>query len=215
MATRYGLVIDIETTGLDVNKDVILEVAAIIFNLDTFEEIDYFDLALSSNIVIDYLEYLQKGAKYAENNFVEPWRGMKYVYEMHTNNGLINQIIDKREAGEIHENDYVASAFVEWMKKYGLGKNHIQVPLTGSSVHFDRKFLDRYMPAITENVHYRNCDVSTMKVMVDQWMPKIKQLRIDTLKPDGNHRALDDCRDTLSELKFYKENVFDSVEGSL
>lgn len=79
-------------------------------------------------------------------------------------------------------------------------------PLCGNSIHHDRKFLNAYMPKLNEFLHYRHIDVSTVKALAQWWYPKLKQLK----KKEG-HRALDDIRESIEELKFYRENVFKSL----
>lgn len=77
-------------------------------------------------------------------------------------------------------------------------------PLCGNSVYQDRRFLYRYMPDLEAFLHYRNVDVSTIKELVDRWYA-------DTEPPEKEtrHRALDDIRESIQELRFYREKVFD------
>jgi len=76
-------------------------------------------------------------------------------------------------------------------------------PLCGNSVGQDRKFIDRYMPKLANFLHYRTVDVSSVKELVKRWYPP---LPVFTKK--GNHRALEDIRDSIAELRFYREHVF-------
>jgi oligoribonuclease len=86
-------------------------------------------------------------------------------------------------------------------------KNHCKVnesPLCGNSVWQDRRFLVRYMPSIDDFLHYRLVDVSTIKELAARWFPKI-----EPEKPkDSAHRALDDIKESIDELIFYRQNVF-------
>jgi oligoribonuclease len=75
-------------------------------------------------------------------------------------------------------------------------------PMCGNSVHQDRKFLHRYMPKLEAYFHYRNLDVSTLKELARRWRPDV----LETLKKQGSHLALDDIRDSIDELKHYRDN---------
>jgi oligoribonuclease len=76
-------------------------------------------------------------------------------------------------------------------------------PLCGNSVHVDRRFLACHMPRVDAFLHYRIIDVSTLKELVKRWYPALPQYR----KGDG-HRALDDIRASIGELRYYREKVF-------
>ncbi|HET7737206.1 MAG TPA: oligoribonuclease [Tepidiformaceae bacterium] len=76
-------------------------------------------------------------------------------------------------------------------------------PLAGNSVHFDRAMLKRHMPRVEAHLHYRNVDVSTVKELVRRWYPEMP------LPVKGEtHRAMDDIRASLAELRYYRERVF-------
>ena len=77
-------------------------------------------------------------------------------------------------------------------------------PLCGNSIHHDRRFLARYMPRFEAYLHYRNIDVSTIKELVRRWYPNGPQA------PEKKHAhlALDDIRESIAELRFYREHVF-------
>lgn len=83
-------------------------------------------------------------------------------------------------------------------------------PLAGNSVHMDRLFLSHQMPSIVDYLHYRIVDVSTVKELVRRWYPQHFDKR-PTKK--GNHRALDDIRESVEELRFYRRTAFASVEA--
>ena len=78
-------------------------------------------------------------------------------------------------------------------------------PLAGNSIHQDRLFLSRYMPAFESHLHYRNVDVSTLKELVRRWYPAIYEARP---KKKGSHRALDDIRESIEELRYYRRAAF-------
>ncbi|MBY4677050.1 oligoribonuclease [Marinobacterium arenosum] len=77
-------------------------------------------------------------------------------------------------------------------------------PICGNSVHQDRRFLVKYMPELEAYFHYRNLDVSTLKELVRRWQPAL----LDGLKKQGSHLALDDIRDSINELRYYRQHCF-------
>ena len=79
-----------------------------------------------------------------------------------------------------------------------------QSPLCGNSIGQDRRFLVKYMPELEAYFHYRNIDVSTIKELVRRWQPKL----MDGFSKKGVHLALDDIRESIQELKYYRETVF-------
>ena len=74
--------------------------------------------------------------------------------------------------------------------------------MCGNSIGQDRRFLARYMPELESFFHYRNLDVSTLKELVSRWKPEIKS----GFAKKGSHLALDDVKDSIAELVFYREN---------
>jgi oligoribonuclease len=79
------------------------------------------------------------------------------------------------------------------------------VPLCGNSISTDRLFLAAYLPEIEEYLHYRSIDVSAVKELVRRWYPKISQGRPQKV---GMHRAHDDIRESIEELRYYRQRVF-------
>jgi oligoribonuclease len=76
-------------------------------------------------------------------------------------------------------------------------------PMCGNSICQDRRFLARLMPTLERFFHYRNLDVSTLKELAQRWAPQIAQ----TFQKTASHLALDDVRESIRELKFYRENI--------
>jgi oligoribonuclease len=120
------------------------------------------------------------------------------VREMHTSSGLLKAI----EASTISLADAGAQtlAFL---------REHIPdaraVPLCGNSIGTDRRFLAVHLPEIEGHLHYRSVDVSTIKELVRRWYPGV----VDAApKKAGTHRALDDIRESVAELRYYREKVF-------
>lgn len=77
-------------------------------------------------------------------------------------------------------------------------------PICGNSICQDRRFLARHMPELEAYFHYRNLDVSSVKELVARWAPEI----LEGFKKRGQHRALDDIRESIEELRYYRETVF-------
>src|SRR5215470_6784173 len=121
----------------------------------------------------------------------------------------------------IHQPDEVLAAMDDWNKKHhtasglaeeqtlGFINQHISLKerpvLAGNSIHQDRRFIRRYMPALEKRLHYRMVDVSTVKELARRWFPQITA----KLPPKREtHRALDDVRESIDELRWYQTNVF-------
>ena len=114
----------------------------------------------------------------------------------HTKSGLLQRVEDSRLSVQQAE-----AQTLEFIKRYCPEKKS---PLCGSSIGHDRRFLDRYMPTLFAYFHYRNIDVSTVKELVKRWFPKGPPL--PTKK--ASHRALDDIRESIDELIFYRTHYF-------
>ncbi|MET0286292.1 MAG: oligoribonuclease [Polyangiales bacterium] len=89
---------------------------------------------------------------------------------------------------------------IEYLKRF---TNKGQAPLAGSSVSHDRRFIDKYMPDLSAWLHYRTIDVSTVKELVKRWVPGV-----DLPNKRNTHRALDDIRESIEELRYYKDHAF-------
>ncbi|EMC0410282.1 oligoribonuclease [Vibrio fluvialis] len=114
----------------------------------------------------------------------------------HTNNGLVERV----RQSSVNEDDAVAQtiAFLEqWVPA---GKS----PICGNSIGQDRRFLYKHMPRLEEYFHYRYIDVSTIKELTRRWKPEV----LDGFSKQGSHLALDDIRESIAELKFYRGTIF-------
>lgn len=78
-------------------------------------------------------------------------------------------------------------------------------PLAGNSVHADKRFLDKYMPKFMDYLHYRIVDVSTIKELCRRWYPKVYP---EVPQKKEKHRALEDIKESITELQFYKQTIF-------
>lgn len=114
----------------------------------------------------------------------------------HTGSGLVARV----QASTVSEEEAVAQtlAFLrEWVPEQAS-------PLCGNSIGQDRRFLVRHMPVLEAFFHYRNVDVSTVKELVRRWQPAL----LEQFTKKGSHQALDDIRESIAELQFYRETVF-------
>ena len=166
-------------TGLDPSRHVIVEIATLITD--------------------DDLNLIAEGPDIVVHASDQELASMDdFVTNMHTKSGLLEQIkassVTLQQAGEetlafLHEHIPEART----------------VPLCGNSIGTDRRFLAQQLPEIEEYLHYRSVDVSTIKELARRWYPsKLAGLP----KKDGGHRALDDIRESLAELQYWRGAVF-------
>jgi oligoribonuclease len=170
--------IDCEMTGLDVKADALIEVAALV----TDSELNV--LGTGIDVVIK-----PPGAAVEQMQDV--------VREMHTASGLLDQLDSGVDLATAEDAvlDYVR-AYVPVPRK---------APLAGNSVGTDRLFLSRDMPALEDYMHYRIIDVSSIKELARRWFPRAYYA---SPRKGGNHRALADIRESIEELRYYREAVF-------
>ena len=126
-----------------------------------------------------------------------------FVTKMHTSSGLLEMM----RASTITEAEAMQRT-LDFIKQHS--PEPMKIPLCGNSIRTDRTFLAKYMPDIENWLHYRCVDVSTVKELVKRWNPGLEHARP---KGEGTtHRAMDDIRDSVAELKFYRDRVFRSAE---
>jgi oligoribonuclease len=177
--------IDLEMTGLDPGRHAIVEIASLI----TDDDLNI--LAEGPDLVIHASE-----AQLAEMDDV--------VVNMHTRSGLLEAMsastLTLEEAG---------AQTLEFLKQ------HIpeagSVPMAGNSIGTDRRFLATQLPSIEEFCSYRSVDVSTIKELCRRWYPDILKGAPDKR---GGHRALQDIRESVTELTYYRSNVFVPIPPS-
>jgi oligoribonuclease len=178
MADERLIWVDLEMTGLRVERERILEIATIVTDAE--------------------LNIVAEGPELVIHQADETLAAMDdWNKKHHGSSGLI----DRARASSI--DDAQAEALtLEFVRAHvGEGK----APLAGNSVHQDRLFLSRYMPALESFIHYRNVDVSTVKELVKRWYPVQYEARPHK---KGSHRALDDIRESIEELRYYRSAVF-------
>ncbi|MEY2954479.1 MAG: hypothetical protein RL530_80 [Actinomycetota bacterium] len=170
--------IDCEMTGLDVEKDCLVEVAVVVTN--------------------DQLEILDEGIDLVIKPRPDSLANMNdFVRDMHTASGLIEEFDQGLELAEAEE------IILEYVKRFVPDAK--DAPLAGNTIGTDRMFLNRYMPALDQHLHYRNIDVSSIKELSRRWYPRVY---FQMPKKSGNHRALADILESIVELKYYREAVF-------
>lgn len=176
---------DLEMTGLDPSRHVIVEIATIITD--------------------DELEIVAEGPDLVVHQPEEALALMdEVVVEMHTRSGLLEAI--RASTTTLEEAGAQTLAFL---------KEHVPeartVPLCGNSIGTDRRFLATYLNDIEEHLHYRSVDVSTIKELARRWYPGA----LSSLpRKATSHRALDDIRESIEELRHYRRTVFAPVPGT-
>ena len=175
--------IDCEMTGLDPEKDCLVEVAVVITNSE--------------------LEILESGLDVVIKPRPESWAKMNdFVRNMHTESGLIKEVengVSLEAAEEI---------ILDYIKKFV--PNEKEAPLAGNTIGTDRMFLNKYMPNLDQYLHYRNIDVSSIKELTRRWYPRVY---FQLPKKAGGHRALADILESIQELRYYRETVMVPTPG--
>jgi len=174
---------DLEMTGLDPSKNVIVEIATLVTD--------------------DDLELIAEGPDLVVHASEEHLAGMAdVVRQMHTRSGLLEQI--RASTTTLSDAGAQTLAFL---------RQHIttpkSVPLCGNSIGTDRRFLAAQLPEIEEFLHYRSVDVSTLKELAKRWNPAILG---DAPRKAEGHRALDDIRESVEELRYYRKTFL--VDGT-
>jgi len=118
----------------------------------------------------------------------------------HTESGLVNRV--KASKVNVAEAEKMTLDFI---REFVPG-NHS--PLCGNSICQDRRFLARYMPRLEAYLHYRNLDVSSIKELVTRWRPDL----LSGFRKQNSHQALDDIRESIEELKYYRETFLRANE---
>lgn len=172
--------IDLEMTGLDTANDRIIEVATIVTD--------------------KYLNELAEGPVFAISQAQNTMDGMdEWNTRQHGESGLTARVLSSGVSVEEAQQatlDFLAA----WVER---GAS----PMCGNSICQDRRFLAREMPELERYFHYRNLDVSTLKILAQQWAPDVAAGFIK----ESTHRALADIRDSIDELAWYRDNLLDKA----
>src|SRR3954451_13915641 len=170
--------LDLEMTGLDIERHTIVEIACIVTDSDLTPLDIGIDIVIHQSV--DILEKMDD-----------------FVRKMHTKSGLLPAIAESTVSladAQARTLEYVKSH----VPTAGTG------PLCGKSIGTDRRFLDRYMHDLDTYLHYRSIDVSSLKELCRRWYPEIYSKRPGKAE---HHRALDDIRESMEELRFYRANL--------
>jgi oligoribonuclease len=170
--------IDCEMTGLSLEHDALVEVAALVTDGDL-------------NVLGDGVDVVIKPPDAALHQMVD------VVRAMHTSSGLLTEMAAGTTLAAAEEQ---VLAYV---------REHVpqarKAPLAGNTVYVDRGFLARDMKDLDAHLHYRLVDVSSIKELVRRWFPRVY---FNAPAKHGGHRALADIRESIQELKFYRQAVF-------
>ncbi|CAK9303627.1 unnamed protein product [Gordionus sp. m RMFG-2023] len=171
--------LDLEMTGLNPNKDKILEIACIITdsNLYVVEE--------GPNLVIHQEDEV------LEN--MDDW-----CKAVHEESGLLKAVKESEITVE-----KACHLYLSFLRFSNIPQG--ECPLAGNTVYMDRLFLRKYMPSLDQYFHYRTIDVSSVKELAKRWYPGVFG---KMPKKMLHHRALADIKESIEELKFYRQNIF-------
>ena len=175
--------IDCEMTGLDLENDALIEVAALVTDFELNQLGDGVDVVIKP----EPTALQQMG---------------DFVRDMHTKSGLLAELDEgvSMEEAQALVLEYVMQHAPE------AGK----APLGGNTVSTDRGFLERDMPQLAGHLHYRTIDVSSIKELSRRWYPRAY---FNAPAKHGGHRALADIRESIAELRYYREAVFVPAPG--
>jgi oligoribonuclease len=175
--------IDCEMTGLDLEKDALVEVAVVI----TDEQL---------NIVDPGIDIVIKPPQAALDNMGD------FVRKMHTDSGLIDEFDDGVSLEEAEKR------VLDYVKKYVPVKR--TALLAGNSIGTDKQFLERDMPNLIDYLHYRVVDVSSIKELAKRWYHRAFE---EAPEKNGGHRARADILESIQELEYYRRVLFPRGEG--
>lgn len=171
--------IDLEMTGLCTQTDFIIEIATIVTD--------------------KYLSELAVGPVMAIHQPSSVMEGMdEWNTRQHGKSGLTQRVSESHTSAAEAE-----QATLEFLRQW---VDDGASPMCGNSICQDRRFLAREMPALERYFHYRNLDVSTLKILATLWTPELAR----GFNKESEHLALSDIRDSIDELNFYREHLFDA-----
>jgi len=176
--------IDLEMTGLNTDEDYIIEIATIVTDA--------------------HLNILAEGPELAVHQSEEV---LSMMDEWNTNQHGGSGLVDRVRQSRITESE-AEHQTLEFLKQYVPANKS---PMCGNSICQDRRFIYRSMPALERFFHYRNLDVSTLKELAQRWAPEIGT---GFGGKSSSHLAMDDIRDSINELKYYREHFIRLPESS-
>ena len=175
--------IDCEMTGLDLERDALVEVAVLVTDGDLVVQGEGVDVVIRPPA--EALEQMSD-----------------FVRAMHTSSGLLDELAGGMTMEEAQR------IVLEYVRQYVPVER--KAPLAGNTIGTDRMFLARDMPELEHWVHYRNVDVSSIKELARRWFPRSYY---HSPAKSGNHRALADIQESIEELRYYREAVFVAPPG--
>lgn len=175
--------IDCEMTGLDTINDALIEVAALVTDSDL-------------NVLGEGVDLVIRPPEVALTQMTD------FVRDMHIESGLLDVLAEGTTLADAQEQ--VLSYICEWAPEAG------KAPLAGNTVSTDRVFLARDMPELEQHLHYRIVDVSSIKELSRRWFPRAY---FSSPNKTGGHRALGDIQDSIKELRYYRDAVFQPQPG--
>jgi oligoribonuclease len=167
--------VDLEMTGLNPDQDVVIEIATIITDTDLNT------LAEGPVIAVHQSD--------ARLDAMDEWNTTH-----HGRSGLVDRV--KASKHDERQTEQETLAFLEQWVPSGAS------PMCGNTICQDRRFMARHLPQLEAYFHYRNLDVSTLKILMQRWRPELESGFVKT----GTHQALDDIRESINEMRYYREH---------
>lgn len=166
--------VDLEMTGLDPDNDVVIEIATIVTDskLNTLAE---------GPVIAIHTDDTRLAA-------MDEWNTSH-----HTASGLVDRVRASQYRPEL-----AASETIEFLRSWVPANTS---PMCGNSICQDRRFMARHLPALERYFHYRNLDVSTLKILMQRWRPSLEA----GFTKSATHLALDDIRESIDELRYYRD----------
>lgn len=197
---------DLETTGIDPAKDIILEAAVVVTDDDLNEIGHYTSLVIEENPA----RFIPRGEAVTRANDPEEdgssFADKRVVYDAHFDNGLVTALCVGMNDDPFPSLRHVQEEIVIFLNGHGVHEGlemKDRPPLAGATISFDRGFLSIHMPKVLNLLHYRNVDVSTVRELANRWWPALP-----TPEKIGAHRALGDIRESIDLLRYYREKEF-------
>lgn len=167
--------VDMEMTGLDPDRDAVIEIATIV--TDT------------------HLNTLAEGPVIALHQSDSRLQAMdEWNTEQHNRSGLVERV-----RASVYDEDRAQQETIEFLQQWVPPRAS---PMCGNTICQDRRFMARHLPLLEAYFHYRNLDVTTLKILMQRWRPELESGLVKT----GTHLALDDIRESITELRYYREH---------